>query len=73
MLRGTFVSVYGIVASSGTEFYDFPLLVDLAEYKAAYGARLDAAPWDAAERARIIEEVLVGYRHNTEVLEQLRS
>jgi heme oxygenase len=72
LLRGTIESVYGIDATCGTAFYDFPLLGDLAEYKAAYRARLDAAPWDEAERARIIEEVLVGYRHNTAVLEQLR-
>jgi heme oxygenase len=73
MLRGTIESVYGIDAACGTAFYDFPLLDDLAAYKAAYRRRLDTAPWDDAERARIIDEVLVGYRHNSAVLEQLRS
>jgi heme oxygenase len=72
MLRGTIESVYGIDATSGTAFYDFAQLGDLGEYKAAYRARLDSAPWDDRERARIIDEILLGYRHNTAVLEQLR-
>ena len=44
---------------------------DLTAFKDAYRARLDAAPWDDEERARIIDEVLLGYHHNTEVLEEL--
>lgn len=71
MLRGTIESVYGIDASSGTAFYDFPAIGDLTAYKDAYRARLDAAPWGDDERARIIDEVLVGYQHNTEVLAEL--
>ncbi len=71
MLRGTIEEVYGIDATSGTAFYDFAKLTDLTAYKDAYRARLDSAPWDDEERARIIDEVLLGYRHNTEVLEEL--
>lgn len=71
MLRGTIEAVYGIDAGSGTAFYDFPAIADLTAYKEAYRARLDAAPWDDDERTRIIDEVLLGYRHNTAVLAEL--
>ena len=71
MLRGTIEQVYGIDASSGTAFYDFSRIPDLTAFKEAYRARLDAAPWDDEERARIIDEVLAGYRWNTEVLVEL--
>ena len=71
MFRGTIEQVYGIDQTSGTAFYDFAELTDLTAYKDAYRARLDSAPWDDEERARIIEEVLLGYHHNTEVLEEL--
>lgn len=71
MLRGSIESVLGINAATGTAFYDFPALVDLTAYKQAYRARLDRTPWSDDERARIIDEVLVGYRHNTAVLAEL--
>ena len=71
MLRGRIEELYGIDARSGTAFYDFSSIDDLTAYKDAYRARLDAAPWDDAEQVRIIDEVLLGYRHNTAVLEDL--
>lgn len=71
MLRGSIEEVFGIDATSGTAFYDFPELDDLTAYKEAYRGRLDAAPWDDEERARIIEEILLGYHHNTRVLVDL--
>ena len=71
MLRGTIEKIYGIDASSGTAFYDFSGIPDLTAFKEAYRARLDAAAWDDEERARIIDEVLAGYRWNTDVLVEL--
>ncbi len=63
--------MYGIDATSGTAFYDFSSIPDHTAFKEAYRARLDAPPWDEAERARIIDEVLLGYHRNTRVLVEL--
>ncbi|WP_205625633.1 heme oxygenase (biliverdin-producing) [Actinomadura atramentaria] len=41
------------------------------DYKDAYRALLDAAPWDAAERARVIDEVRTAYRFNAEMAADL--
>lgn len=62
---------YGIDESSGTAFYDFPKVPDPAAWKDAYRARLDAAPWDAEERVRIIDEILAAYDWNTRLLDEL--
>lgn len=62
---------YGIDESSGTAFYDFPKVPDPAAWKDAYRARLDAAPWDADERVRIIDEILAAYDWNTRLLDEL--
>lgn len=70
-IRRGIEKVYGIDADSGTAFYDFPQVPDPVAWKNAYRARLDAAPWDADERARITEEILASYRWNTLLLEQL--
>lgn len=56
---------------AGTSFYRFPGIPDPGAFKERYRARLDAAPWDEAERRRIVDEVLLAYRHNTAVLEEL--
>lgn len=71
MLRKAIEDVYGIDETSGTAFYDFSAIPDHTAFKEAYRANLDAAPWDAEERARIIEEILLGYHHNTRVLVDL--
>lgn len=71
MLRGAIETVLELDATSGTAFYDFPAIADVIAYKDAYRARLDAAAWPEDERGRIIEEVLVGYAHNTAVLDEL--
>jgi heme oxygenase len=36
-----------------------------------FGEELDAAPWDDAEKERVVAEVLAAYRFNTEVFEDL--
>lgn len=57
--------------TNGIGFYLFGDIADPAEFKNVYRSQLDAAPWDAAERERVITEVLAAYRFNTEVFEQL--
>ena len=55
----------------GTSFYVFPDIPSPAAFKDRYRALLDQAPWDDAERARVIDEILLAYAHNTAVLEEL--
>jgi heme oxygenase len=55
----------------GARFYMFDEITDLNEFKNGYRARLDEAPWDADERQRIIDEVLLAYRLNTQLLAAL--
>jgi heme oxygenase len=62
---------YGFEDHAGTSFYVFDELGDLKAFKERYRDQLDSAPWTAAERDRIIDEVLEAYRHNTAVLEGL--
>jgi heme oxygenase len=70
-IRSSIERTYGIDAHSGTAFYEFADIADPTVFKDAYRARIDAAPWDAEERSRIVAEILLGYRHNTDVLLQL--
>lgn len=53
-------------------FYDFGDL-DVTAIKDAYRATLDAAPWDDAERARVIEEIHAAYELNTRLFADLGS
>jgi heme oxygenase (biliverdin-producing, ferredoxin) len=57
--------------TNGIGFYLFADIADPREFKEFYREQLDAAPWDAAEQERVIDEVLVAYRFNTELFEDL--
>lgn len=63
--------VLGIEGHRGTSFYVFDAIADPTAFKDRYRRTLDEAPWDDAERARIIDEVLLAYRHNTAVFDEL--
>ncbi|ADD44256.1 heme oxygenase (biliverdin-producing) [Stackebrandtia nassauensis] len=65
--------LYGFADGPGVSFYIFDGIDDLAEFKTGYRAQLDAAGWDAAERQRIIDEVLDAYDHNEAVLAELAT
>ena len=53
--------------TNGIGFYLFDQIADPAEFKTRYRDELDAADWDAAEQERVIDEVLLAYRLNTEL------
>jgi heme oxygenase len=57
--------------TNGIGFYLFGDIADPEEFKNVYREKLDAAPWDDAEKERVIDEVLVAYRFNTELFEDL--
>ncbi|MGK5520216.1 heme oxygenase (biliverdin-producing) [Micromonospora sp. URMC 107] len=62
---------YGLTGDAGAAFHRFDRITDPKAYKDAYRARLDDLPLDEAGRAALRDEVLVAYRHNTEVLAAL--
>jgi heme oxygenase len=57
--------------TNGIGFYIFGDIADPTEFKNVYREELDAAPWDDAEKERVVAEVLAAYRFNTEVFEDL--
>jgi len=59
--------------TNGIGFYLFDDIADPAEFKNVYREQLDAAPWDEVERERVIDEVLLAYRFNTELFEDLAA
>ena len=61
---------YGL-EDEGVRFYRFDRIADVDAFKAEYRLRLDAAPWDVDERARLVEEVNLGYRFAREMFDGL--
>jgi heme oxygenase (biliverdin-producing, ferredoxin) len=59
--------------TNGIGFYLFAEIADPKAFKEVYREQLDAAPWDAAEQERVIDEVLLAYRFNTELFEDLAA
>lgn len=61
---------YG-VADAAVNFYTFPAIPKPKLFKDTYRARLDALPFDAAERDRVAEEARVAFDLNTAVFGEL--
>lgn len=59
--------------TNGIGFYLFDEIADPRGFKEVYREQLDAAPWDAAEQERVIDEVLRAYRYNTELFDDLAA
>ena len=57
----------------GLRFYRFEDIPKPKPFKDVYRSRVDAAPWDAAEHARIVEEIKLAFRLNTELFNDLGS
>lgn len=59
--------------TNGIGFYIFDQIASPKHFKDTYREQLDAVAWDAAERERVIDEVLVAYRFNTELFVDLSA
>jgi heme oxygenase len=57
--------------TNGVGFYLFDQIAKPKEFKDVYRAQLDAVTWSEAERERVIDEVMVAYRFNTELFVDL--
>lgn len=71
VVRRILEGVYDLPDRAGVGFYVFDRIDDPVAFKAEYRARLDAAAWVPDEQERVAEEIMVAYRLNTEVLDQL--
>jgi heme oxygenase len=57
--------------TNGIGFYLFGDIADPEAFKNVYREQLDATPWSDDEKERVIAEVLVAYRFNTELFHDL--
>jgi heme oxygenase len=69
IMRSTLDQAYGL-AGAGTRFYEFPG-VEPRAFKQRYRQLLDTVPWDVVEQDRFLDEVVLAYRLNTAVLDDL--
>ena len=59
--------------TNGIGFYLFDQIASPKAFKETYREQLDAVAWSDEERERVIDEVLVAYRFNTELFEDLSA
>lgn len=70
IIRRVVERTYDIVDAAGTSFYVFDA-IEPKVFKERYRMLLDTAPWDADQKTHIIDEVLLAYRLNANVLTAL--
>ena len=59
--------------TNGVAFYIFDQIASPKEFKETYRDQLDSVEWDAAERERVIDEVLLAYTFNTDLFIDLAA
>ena len=59
--------------TNGVGFYLFDQIAKPKEFKDVYRAQLDAVDWSEEERERVIDEVMIAYRFNTELFVDLAT
>ena len=59
--------------TNGVGFYFFGEIASPKRFKETYREELDAVGWSDEERDRVIDEVLIAYRFNTELFEDLSA
>jgi heme oxygenase len=59
--------------TNGVGFYLFAEIAKPREFKDVYRAQLDSVGWTQTERERVIDEVILAYRFNTELFEDLAA
>jgi len=59
--------------TNGVGFYLFDQIAKPKEFKDTYREQLDAVTWSDEERERVIDEVMIAYRFNTELFVDLAT
>jgi len=70
IIRSRLRAIYGMELD-GVRFYVFDEIAKPKLFKDAYRRLLDEAPWDAAERDRVVAEVDLAFRLNRAVFDDL--
>lgn len=68
IIKAAVEKAYDLPNQEATHFYYFPGIPDYKQFKIDYRDGLDAAPWDDAEKQKVIDEVNKAYQLNTKVL-----
>lgn len=68
ILRRVAARALGLTGPDGLAFYDFPQIPDLAAYKQAFRARLDALPLPLAQQAELVAEANRAFALNGAIL-----
>jgi heme oxygenase len=71
MIRVALARAFGLENNEGLRSLTFDRIADRNEFKNEYRRRLDALAWDPAEQDRFVDEVLLAYRFNTEIITDL--
>jgi heme oxygenase len=61
------------LTGAGALFYHFEEIGSAPAFRDRYRAQLDTAPWDEAERARVIDEALMAFECNVAVFDELAA
>lgn len=59
--------------TNGVGFYFFDEIASPKDFKDTYRSELDAVEWSVEERERVIDEVIIAYRFNTELFDDLSA
>lgn len=59
--------------TNGVGFYLFDEIASPKDFKETYRTQLDAVDWSPEERERVIDEVLIAYRFNTDLFVDLAN
>ncbi|MCU1542878.1 MAG: Heme oxygenase [Microbacteriaceae bacterium] len=59
--------------TNGVGFYLFDQIAKPKEFKDVYRSQLDRVTWNAEERERVIDEVMIAYRFNTDLFVDLAT
>jgi heme oxygenase len=65
--------VYELPDRLGTSAYHFADIESPKRFKDEYRARIDALPWTAAERARVVDEAIVAFECSRAIFEALEA
>jgi heme oxygenase len=71
MIRSAIKRAYGFDNDDGLRSLTFDRIANRNEFKNEYRRRLDLLPWDQEEQDRVIDEVLLAYRFNTEIIRDM--
>lgn len=71
VIKRMVIAAYGLSPDAGVSFLTFPDIDRTKPFRDRYRALLDAAPWDDAERERVIDEVRMAYRLNIALFAEL--